>query len=85
MRFIESLRNLIIFYLHLNSLNGGRVGLGIGGNFIPHLIFDYVITSHQFNHTPYFTKQLSGNRIATQDKVRELHNQGLGYKKSIII
>ena len=47
----------------------------------PHLIFDYVITSHQFNPTPYFTKQLSDNRIKTQNKVRELHNQGLGYTK----
>ena len=47
----------------------------------PHLIFDYVITSHQFNPTPYFTKQLSDSRIQTQNKVRELHNQGLGYTK----
>tara|TARA_B100001142_G_scaffold199757_1_gene198464 strand:+ start:736 stop:1095 length:360 start_codon:yes stop_codon:yes gene_type:complete len=67
--------------LCLNSLNGGRVGLGVGGNFIPHLIFDYVITSHQFNPTPYFTKQLSDSRIQTHNKVRELHNQGLGYTK----
>ena len=63
------------------SLNRGRVGLGVGGNFIPHLIFDYVITSHQFNPTSYFTKQLSDNKIKTQNKVRELHNQGLGYTK----
>ena len=69
-----------LFLLNL-SFNCGRVGLGVGGNFIPHLIFDYVITSHQFNPTSYFTKQLSDNRIKTQDKVRELHNQGLGYTK----
>ena len=69
-----------LFLLNL-SFNCGRVGLGVGGNFIPHLIFDYVITSHQFNPTSYFTKQLSDNRIKTQNKVRELHNQGLGYTK----
>ena len=63
------------------SLNRGRTDLGVGGNFIPHLIFDYVITTHQFNPTPYFTKELTDDRINTQDKIRELHNQGLGYTK----
>ena len=58
-----------------------RISLGVSGTIIPHLIFDYIITSHQFNPTPYFTKQLSQSRIKTQDKVRELHNQGLGYTK----
>ena len=46
-----------------------------------HLLFDYVITSHQFNPTPYFTKELSEDRINTQNKIRELNNQGLGYTK----
>ena len=55
--------------------------MGGSDNITPHLIFDYVITSHQFNPTPYFTKQLSHSRIETQNKVRELHNQGLGYTK----
>ena len=45
------------------------------------MLFDYVITSHQFNPTPYFTKQLSEDRINTQNKIRELNNQGLGYTK----
>jgi hypothetical protein len=40
-----------------------------------------MITTHQFNPTPYFTKQLSNSRIDVQNKVRELHNQGLGYTK----
>ena len=47
----------------------------------PYLTFNFVLVSHQFNPTPYFTKQLSDSRIKTQDKVRELHNQGLGYTK----
>ena len=45
------------------------------------MIFDYKITSHQFNPTPYFTKQLSDSRIKIQNKVRELQNQGIGYTK----
>ena len=66
-----------LFLLNL-SLNCGGVSSVGSDNITPHIIFDYVITSHQFNPTPYFTKQLSDNRIKTQDKVRELHNQGLG-------
>ena len=63
------------------SLYGDGVSSVVSENFIPHIVFDYVITTHQFNPTPYFTKQLSDSRIKTQDKVRELHNQGLGYTK----
>ena len=69
------------FFTHQNSLNRGGTDLGVGGTFIPHLVFDYVITSHQFNPTPYFTKDLPEQRLKTQDKVEELHNQGLGYTK----
>ena len=66
---------------NLKLFDCGGLSLGVSGNHIPHLIFDYVITSHQFNPTPYFTKQLSDSRIKTQNKVEELHNQGLGYTK----
>ena len=69
--------NLTLYRL----LNRGRMIPVGSGDYVPHLIFDYVITSHQFNPTPYFTKQLSDSRIQTQNKVRELHNQGLGYTK----
>ena len=62
-------------------LHGDGV-LSVGSSeLIPHIIFDYVITTHQFNSTPYFTKQLSDSRIKIQNKVRELHNQGIGYTK----
>ena len=81
MRFIKNLGDLTTPYLNLKSLNRGGVSSVGSDDITPHLIFDYVITSHQFNPTPYFTKQLSDNRIKTQDKVRELHNQGLGYTK----
>jgi hypothetical protein len=63
------------------SFNCGGVSSVGSDNITPHIIFDYIITSHQFNPTPYFTKQLSDDRIKTQDKVRELHKQGLGYTK----
>ena len=59
---------------------GGIISVG-SNNLTPHIIFDYEIISHQFNATPYFTKQLSNERIKTQDKVTELRNQGWGYKK----
>ena len=47
----------------------------------PYLTFDFVVVSHQFNPTPYFTKQLSNSRVQIQNKVRELHNQGIRYTK----
>ena len=68
-------------FIYQKSLNGDGV-LSVGSSeLIPHIIFDYVITTHQFNSTPYFTKQLSDSRIKIQNKVRELHNQGIGYTK----
>ena len=71
----------IIYILIWKSFYGGGI-ISVGSNNLtPHIIFDYEITSHQFNPTPYFTKQLSNDRIKTQDKVIELHNQGWGYTK----
>ena len=47
---------------------------------IPHLVFDYVITTHQFNPSPYY-KELSNDRKKLHNKVMELHNKGWGYTK----
>ena len=47
----------------------------------PYLTFDFVVASHQFNPTPYFTKQLSNSRVQIQNKVRELYNQEIRYTK----
>ena len=63
------------------SFNCNGLCLGVSGTHIPHLIFDYVITSHQFNPSPYYSKPLSDNRIKIQNKVMELHNDGWGYTK----
>ena len=67
-------------YLPISLNRGGIKSVG-SNNVTPHIIFDYVIISHQFNPTPYFTKELTDDRINTQNKIRELHNQGLGYTK----
>ena len=48
---------------------------------IPYLLFDYVITSHQFNSTPHFTKEYSDDIYKTQDKVSELNSKGWKVKK----
>ena len=45
-------------YLNLKSLNRGGISLGVSGNHIPHLIFDYVLTTHQFFPSEYFNKNI---------------------------
>ena len=58
---------------------GGFSSVG-SSNLIPYLIFDYVITTHQFNPSPYY-KELSNDRKKLHNKVMELHNKGWGYTK----
>ena len=57
-----------------------RVNLVVSKELIPHLVFDYVITTHQFNPSPYY-KELSNDRKKLHNKVMELHNKGWGYTK----
>ena len=57
-----------------------RVSLVVSKELIPHLVFDYVITTHQFNPSPYY-RELSDNRKKLHNKVMELHNKGWGYTK----
>ena len=45
----------------------------------PYLIFDFLLTTHQFNPTPHFTT--NKDRKSIQEKVWELHNEGWGYTK----
>ena len=60
----------------------GQVDLERGtSSLVPHLLFDYVITSHQFNSTPHFTKEYSDDIYKTQDKVSELHSKGWKVKR----
>ena len=69
----------IIYTISLLHCDG--ILLGVGGNYIPHLVFDYVITTHEFNPSNYFSKVIPKDKQYLRDKVRELHNQGLGYTK----
>ena len=54
--------------------------LGVRRKLIPYLVFDYVITTHQFNPSPYY-RELSNDRKKLHNKVMELHNKGWGYTK----
>ena len=54
--------------------------LGVSRELIPYLVFDYVITTHQFNPSPYY-RELSNDRKKLHNKVMELHNKGWGYTK----
>ena len=62
------------------SLYGDGVNLVVSKEPIPYLVFDYVITTHQFNPSPYY-KELSNDRKKLHNKVMELHNKGWGYTK----
>jgi len=49
------------------------------GGWRTYLTFDFVIVSHQFHTTQYFTD--ISVREKTNEKVWELHNKGWGYTK----
>ena len=44
------------------------------------MVFDYVITTHQFNPSPYY-RQLSDDRMKLHKEIMKLHNKGWGYTK----
>ena len=62
------------------SLYGDGLCLGVGGTFVPHLVFDYIFTTHQFNPSPYY-KELSIVRMKLHTEIMKLHNKGWGYTK----
>jgi hypothetical protein len=47
---------------------------------IPYLVFDYVITTHQFFPSEYY-KPLSEDRQKLHKETTKLHNKGWGYTK----
>ena len=49
------------------------------GTYLPFLVFEHIITTHQFNPTQYYRKY--HDRKLIRDKVWELHNKGWGYTK----
>ena len=72
---------LINIFTLKKSFNRDGLCLDVGRNHIPHLVFDYVITTHQFFSSNYFIKDIPKNRQPIRKKVRELFNQGWGYTK----
>jgi len=64
----------------LNLFDCDRVNLGVSQTLIPYLVFDYVITTHQFNPSPYY-RQLSDDRMKLHKEIMKLHNKGWGYTK----
>ena len=68
-----------LFLLNL-SLNCGRPDLGVSNDKVPHLLFDYVITTHEFYSSSYF-KPLTKNQTKLHTEIMILHNKGWGYTK----
>mgnify|MGYP002884257646 CR=1 FL=1 len=68
-----------LFLLNL-SLNCDGLSLGVGNNKVPYLLFDYVITTHEFYSSSYF-KPLTKKQKKLHKEIMKLHNKGWGYTK----
>ena len=54
----------------------------VGSNdYVPHLIFDYVITTHEFYSSSYF-KPLTKKQTKLHNEIKRLHIKGWGYTKT---
>ena len=47
--------------------------------FKPYLIIEFTVTSHKFSHTPYFKDY--DDRKPIHNRIKELEDQGLGYRR----
>ena len=65
----------------LDLLYGDRVRFDVRGKLTPFLVFDYVITTHQFFPSKYL-KPLSKDREKLYQETDKLHQQGWGYTKT---
>ena len=61
-------------------LDRGGISLDVSGTYIPHLIFDYVITTHQFFPSEY-SKPIPKDRQKLHNEIQKLHELGWGYTK----
>ena len=61
-------------------LDRGGISLDVSGTYIPHLIFDYVITTHQFFPSEY-SKPIPKDRQKLHNEIIKLHELGWGYTK----
>ena len=64
----------------LDLLYSDRVRFDVRGKRTPFLVFDYVITTHQFFPSEYL-KPLSKDREKLHQEIDKLHQQGWGYTK----
>jgi len=64
----------------LELFNCDGLCLGVGKDKVPHLIFDYVITTHEFYSSSYF-KPLTKKQTNLHSEIMRLHNKGWGYTK----
>ena len=64
----------------LDLIYSDRVRFDVRGKRIPFLVFDYVITTHQFFPSEYL-KPLSKDREKLHQETDKLHQQGWGYTK----
>ena len=70
----------------LNGMNlkilfhSDRVSFDVRRTLIPFLVFDYVITTHQFFPSEY-SKPISKDRQKLHQEIDKLHQQGWGYTK----
>ena len=60
--------------------NSNGLCLGVGGNYVPYLIFDYIFTTHQFNPSPYY-RELSKDRMKLHKQIMKLNIKRWGYTK----
>ena len=64
----------------MKLFNRDRVRFGSSKELIPFLVFDYVITTHQFFPSEYL-KPLSKDRENLHQEIDKLHQLGWGYTK----
>ena len=64
----------------MELFNYDQLSLGTSRRKIPHLIFDYTITTNQF-HGSNYRKPLSKDRTRLHKEIMKLHDKGWGYTK----
>ena len=61
-------------------LYGSEISSVVSENLIPHIVFEYTITTHEFYSSSYF-KPLTKKHTKLHNEIMRLHNKGWGYTK----
>ena len=68
-------------HLTLNYLlHRSEISSVVSENLIPHIVFEYTITTHEFYSSSYF-KPLTKKHTKLHNEIMRLHNKGWGYTK----